>query len=219
MTTQLSYDESRPQLQMVWPEHRLNAPPVVRLAPGYSLRTFRPGDEPRFFKLMELAGWPGWDNERLKPSLSRILPDGWFMAVHEASGEIVATAMALHNYSGLHPFRGDIGWLAGDPAHAGHGLGSAVSAAATARLIAAGYRDVRLGTEDFRLAAIKVYLKLGYMPVLCPAEMTERWKAICAALGWPFAPGRENCTGDTTELPARPTEDESGKTAPGNDAR
>ena len=52
MTTQLNRDESRPQLQMVWPEHLLNTPPVVRLADGYSLRTYRPGDEPRFFRLM-----------------------------------------------------------------------------------------------------------------------------------------------------------------------
>jgi mycothiol synthase len=187
MTTQQSYDESRPQLQMVWPEHLLNTPPVVRLADGYSLRTYRPGDEPRFFRLMELAGWPGWDNERLKPSLSRILPDGWFMAVHEASGEIVATAMALHNYSGLQPFQGNLGWLAGDPAHAGYGLGSAVSAAATARLIAAGYRDIRLGTEDFRLAAIRVYLKLGYVPALYRPEMVERWQTICGLLKWPLS--------------------------------
>ena len=76
MTTQQSYDESRPQLQMVWPEHQLSAPPIARPASGYSLRTFRPGDEPRFFRLMELAGWPGWDSERLQPSLSRILPAG-----------------------------------------------------------------------------------------------------------------------------------------------
>jgi mycothiol synthase len=188
MTTQLNHDESRPQLQMVWPERLLSAPPVARLVAGYGLRTYRPGDEPRFFRLMELAGWSGWDSEKLRPSLSRILPDGWFMAVHEPSGEIVATAMALHNYSCLQPFQGNLGWLAGDPAHAGHGLGSAVSAAVTARLISAGYRDIRLGTEDFRLAAIRIYLKLGYVPALYRPEMLERWQAICGALNWPFSP-------------------------------
>ena len=119
-----------------------------------------------------------------------------FMAVHEANGEIVATAMALHNYSGLHPFRGDIGWLAGDPGHAGHGLGSAVSAAATARLIAAGYRDIRLGTEDFRLAAIKVYLRLGYVPVLYRPEMLERWQAVCGVLNSPFSPAAWKSSGE-----------------------
>ena len=37
--------ESEPylQLQMVWPDHLLDQPPVVRVAPGYHLRTYRPG--------------------------------------------------------------------------------------------------------------------------------------------------------------------------------
>ncbi len=173
---------------MKWPERLLGAPPAVELPAGYGLRPYRPGDEVRFYKLMELAGWPGWDDERLKPSLSRILPGGWFMATYEQNGEVVATAMALHNYTGRFPFRGDIGWLAGDPTHAGKGLGLAVSAAATARLISAGYRDIGLGTEDFRLAALRIYLKLGYVPVLYLPEMTGRWRAICERVRWPFTP-------------------------------
>ena len=138
---------------------------------------------------MELAGWPGWDDEKLQPWLAMILPQGWFMAVHEGSDEIVATAMALHNYTGLHPSWGELGWLAGDPAHSGKGLGMAVAAAVTTRLIDAGYRHIHLYTEDFRLAALKTYLKLGYIPLLYTPEMPERWEAICTQLHWPFTPG------------------------------
>ena len=46
----MNENESYVQLQMVWPEHLLDAPPVVRLPPGYVLRTYRPGDEARFWK-------------------------------------------------------------------------------------------------------------------------------------------------------------------------
>ena len=176
------------QLQMVWPEHLLSAPPAVRLPPGYTLRTYRPGDEPRFYEVMALAGWPGWDDEKLRPWLARIPPGSWFMAVHEASGEIVATAMGLHDHSDAHPFGGELGWVACDPAHTGKGLGRAVSAAVTARLIAAGYRAIHLYTEQYRLAALKSYLKLGYVPFLYMPEMLERWRTICAQLGWPFTP-------------------------------
>jgi len=126
------------QLQMVWPEHLLNAPPAVQPPYGYGLRTYRRGDEPRFCQVMELAGWPGWNDEKLQPWVARILPEGWFMAVHEESGRIVATAMALHSHSALHPFGGELGWVAGDPAHAGKGLGRLVSAAVTRRLIDGG---------------------------------------------------------------------------------
>jgi len=180
-------DENPMQLQMMWPQHLLNVPPAVRMPSGYSLRTYRQGDELRFYKVMELAGWPGWDDERLQPWLERILPEGWFMAVHRESGQIVATAMALR--SETYPSGGELGWLAGDPAHAGRGLGLAVSAAVTARLIEAGCRPIHLYTEDYRLPALKTYLKLGYVPFLYKAGMLERWRAICAQLQWPFTPG------------------------------
>jgi len=176
------------QLQMVWPERLLSAPPAVQLPPGYALRAYRPGDEPRFYEVMALAGWPGWDDAKLRPWLARIPPGSWFMAVHEASGQIVATAMGLHDHSDTHPFGGELGWVAGDPAHTGKGLGRAVCAAVTGRLIAAGYRNIHLYTEPFRLAALKSYLKLGYIPFLYMPEMRERWRTICAQLDWPFTP-------------------------------
>jgi mycothiol synthase len=179
-------NESYTQLQMVWPEHLLNAPPAVWLPPGYALRTYRRGDEPRFYEVMELAGWPGWNDEKLRPWVSRVLPEGWFMAIDEKSSEIVATAMALH--SEVCPSGGELGWLAGDPAHAGKGLGMAVSAAVTARFIHAGYRHIHLYTEDWRLPALKTYLKLGYIPLLHTPEMPERWRAVCVQLQWLFTP-------------------------------
>ena len=108
------------------------------------------------------------------------------MVVHEESNEIAATAMALHDHTWLHPFCGELGWVAGDPAHAGRGLGLAVCAAVTARFIAVGYRQIHLYTEDFRLPALKTYLKLGYIPFLSTPEMPERWRAVCAQLRWPF---------------------------------
>jgi len=182
----LSENESYTQLQMMWPEHLLNALPAVQLPPGYTLRTYQQGDELRFYKVMELSGWPGWNDEVLQPWLPRILPEGWFMAIHEESGEIVATAMALR--SEVYPSGGELGWLAGDPAHAGKGLGMAVSVAVTARFIEAGCRPIHLYTEGYRLPALKTYLKLGCIPFLYTPEMPERWRAICAQLQWPFTP-------------------------------
>lgn len=184
----MSENDSYTQLQMVWPKQLLNAPPTMRVPHGYALRTYQQGDEPRFYEIMELAGWPEWNDKVLQPWLSRILPDGWFMLIHEKSAEIVATAMCLHNYKETNPFQGELGWLAGDPAHAGKGLGMVVSAAVTARFIDAGYRNIHLYTEDYRLPALKTYLKLGYIPFLSTPEMPERWQAICAQLQWPFTP-------------------------------
>jgi mycothiol synthase len=176
------------QLQMVWPLARLDEPPQPRLPIGYTLRTYRPGDESRFYEIMALAGWPGWDDARLAPWLARIPPESWFFAVHTASGQPVATAMGLHDHTPQHPFGGELGWVAADPAHTGRGLGLAVSSAVTRRLIHAGYRHIHLYTEHWRLAALRSYLKLGYAPLLYLPEMEARWQALCARLEWPFTP-------------------------------
>lgn len=176
------------QLQMVWPTRRLNDPPVAQLAPGYALRTYQPGDEPQFYALMEAVGWPGWDDDKLRPWLARVIPEGWFVVVECTKQKVVASAMALHNHTDQHPFGGELGWVACHPAHTGRGLGLAVSAAVTSRLIAAGYRNIHLYTEDWRLAALKTYLKLGYVPFIYAPPMEARWRAVCEQLRWPFTP-------------------------------
>lgn len=184
----MTQHETPAQLQMVWPERLLHAPPVVQLPPAYHIRTYHPGDEPRFYEVMALSGWPGWDDQRLQPWMARILPEGWFMAIHTQSDTIVASAMAVHSHDALHPFGGELGWVASDPAHAGQGLGGSVCAAVTARLLAGSYRNIHLYTEDWRLPALKTYLKLGYVPFLFAPDMPHRWRAICAQLGWPYTP-------------------------------
>jgi mycothiol synthase len=176
-----------PQLEMAWPARRRHDPPPIAPAPGYAVRPHRAGDEPRFFELMALVGWPGWDHARLRPWAERLLPGGWLMVVEARSGEIVASAMALRSeaFDGA----GELGWLAGDPAHAGRGLGRAASAAVTERMLAEGCWPVHLYTEDWRLAALRTYFGLGYEPVLAGAGVIDRWRAVCAAVWWPCAPG------------------------------
>ena len=187
-----SMTSSRVQLRLVWPEHRLDAPPVVQLPPGYALRVWQPDDTPAFYRLMARAGWPGWDDERLRPWLPRILPDGWFLVVHTASGGIVATAMALRDCAEFGQPGGELGWVAADPEHRGRGLGLAVSAAATARLIQAGFRYIHLYTEPWRLPALKTYRKLGYAPLPDGPEAKEQWRAVCTRMGWSLVPEKHH---------------------------
>jgi hypothetical protein len=41
-----------------------------------------------------------------------------------------------------------------------------------------------LHTDDFRLPAIKTYLKLGFTPQVDSAEVADRWKKISILLKW-----------------------------------
>jgi predicted dehydrogenase/ribosomal protein S18 acetylase RimI-like enzyme len=179
------------QLQMVWPDSLLDNSPTPAPPPGYVLRCYGENDEAQYIELMAKAGFDGWTHERVAHTLRRVLPGGFFVVEHKASGRLVATAMASHAASEQHPYGGELGWVAGDPEHRGKGLGRAVCAAVVARFIRAGYRRIFLSTDDWRLPAIKTYLKLGFEPLLVREDMAERWRAVCEKLGWPFKPGAE----------------------------
>ncbi len=69
-----------------------------------------------------------------------------------------------------------------DPAHCRLGLATAVVLAVMNRLATEGYPASYLGTEDDRLAAIHLYLRLGWKPLLYTDGMEDRWRAIQDAL-------------------------------------
>jgi mycothiol synthase len=171
---------------MVWPQERLGSPPTCSPPEAYTLRTFRPGDAADHVRLMRVAGFANWSQEQLAAAADKCLPDGFFVIEHNPSGRLAATAMAQHQPLACLPCGGELSWVAGDPEHKGKGLGYAVCAAVTRRLLEIGYRNIYLRTDDFRLAAIKVYLKLGYVPFLCAPDMEGRWRDVCARLGEDF---------------------------------
>ena len=151
------------------------------------MRSYRPGDERSFYELMKLADFGEWGDERLARWISRIPPKCWFMIL-SPNDEIVATAMGLHNHTHYQPFGGELGWVAVRPDFRRKGLGKAVSLAVIQRLISAGYENIHLYTEDYRTAALRLYLSLGFEPYLYDPGMSDRWRQVCAAVDRPFTP-------------------------------
>lgn len=181
-------DTSEHQLHMLWPMDRFESAPVVNLPQGYALRTFKTEDAEAMVTLMRLAGFEEWNEETLRGALQKAPPEGIFFAVHQATGTLTATAMATHNPLELHPFGGELGWVGADPEHTGKALGAVVCAAVTERFLQAGYKRIYIRTDDWRLPAIKTYLKLGYVPFLYQSDMEHRWRSVCEKLCWPFSP-------------------------------
>jgi len=172
------------QLHMVLPPALVADPPRPRVPDGYELRQFVDADEPQWLELINRCDLGQWDSQRLQSVRPTILPDGHFVIIHKATGSLVATSMAHHRPTALHPWGGEVGWIAADERHKGRGLGMAVTAAAAARLARAGYRHIYLSTDDHRLAAIKTYLKLGFEPMLYAPDMEQRWRTVKAKIGW-----------------------------------
>jgi len=182
-----------PQLRMVWPAASRRQCPAVHPAAGYSVRTFRAGDEQAFLSLMSLMDFDPWDDAKLDYNMSRIIPDGWFFAT-DPSDRVVATAMCLHNYTGRSPFTGDVGWVACHPEHRGRGLGLCLTAHVTRRFLDAGYAAIQLHTESYRFPAIKTDLTPGYVPSIASAQASIARKEGCRALQWPFTPDAWHAT-------------------------
>ena len=72
------------------------------------------------------------------------------------------------------------------PDHRGRRLGWAVTLAVLHWFAARGFERARLLTDDWRHPAIRVYLGLGFLPVLIDAEHRNRWHDVFTAIGRPF---------------------------------
>jgi mycothiol synthase len=163
---------------MVWPGHLRQKRFDQGVPEGYRLRQYVEADQAGYSALMEKAGFGVWDAERVKKTHEATLSQGMFVVENVGSQAIVATTLALHNPQALHPHGGELGWVAADPGHRGKGLGRATCGAVMNLFLSRGYERVYLMTDDFRLPAIALYLKLGFEPLLHTAEMAARWEAV-----------------------------------------
>lgn len=170
------------QLEMVRPsrEHvRVQSPPS-----GYTLRPFRDGDDAAYNDLFRLA-WP--DVGTLAHTRAHALPDGLLVIEHDVSSELVGSCVAFAPESPRYPDDGSLGWLVVDAAHGKRGLGAILAATVTNRLVDQGFALPWLGTEDDRLAALRIYLALDWKPRLYDEGMEARWREIFGRLGRQFS--------------------------------
>jgi mycothiol synthase len=170
------------QLEMVRPSP-LGLVEVHSIPDGYTLRQLRSGDEVPYDDLFHLAFA---DEGRFQETIERTLPSGFFVVEHLASRELVASCVAMRGSSSPRHKAGQLGWLVTDPSHTRKGLGTIVSAAVTNRFVEEGYERPFLGTEDFRITAISIYLNLGWRPHIYRDDMEPRWRSIYGRLGRNF---------------------------------
>ncbi|MCC7263040.1 MAG: GNAT family N-acetyltransferase [Candidatus Latescibacteria bacterium] len=180
--------ENLPQLRMGYLHP---VPPLTPTWPaGYQLRSFQPGDEASWAALLNANGELGeWNPERVAGVMAGGLVRQFFAVA--PTGELAACA-GVHEVDLDGTEYWEIGWVAAHPAHRGSGLGGLVTGAATAYALTLAKRPIMLRTDDFRLPAIKVYLRLGFTPLLDHPSYPERWRLLAARLGPGYleTPGR-----------------------------
>jgi len=167
-----------PQLHMLRALNRL--PEVPSPPDGYAVRALHGDDCERWMSLMNANGELGaWTAERAERSFARgrIALEASVLVLWEE--RVVATAqLTLHADDDYAPMP-ELGWVAVDPAHRGRGLGGLVCAEVLARARAFVYRTIFLRTDDHRLPAIAIYLRLGFAPWhRDDPSAAHRWHAI-----------------------------------------
>jgi len=154
---------------------------------GYRLRSWRDGDEVAVAELFSEAFAGPWTPSSVLEHLLHcdgIEPQSIFVA-ETSAGELAGTATAWLARPDVPQDTGYLHRVAVWQKHGGRGLGTLVSLAALRHMARAGRRRALLNTDDFRLPAIVVYLKLGFLPIEDDQEMCSRWQAVRRTLSLP----------------------------------
>jgi len=166
------------QLQMLKTDRRRESD---ALPAGYSFVTHSDAYIPDWIRLITEGIGPGWTEEHFRTNMTGregILPEGIFYIVHNNS-DVVATATGIIEKDKT----GFLHMVSVDKNHRGLGLSAPLSACAINYMYDNKMENIKLTTDDFRIPAIKTYLKLGFIPVFSDETMPGRWKEF-AAKNW-----------------------------------
>ncbi len=160
--------------------------PDVSLPDGYAMRAYRHGDAAGWAGALRESGFEEWDEEQVLKFL-KVAERREGSRLIEYDGQIVAATFAsrISYRPPMNPV-GDCGpseegvldYVATHPDHRGKGLGRAACTEVARFLVGRGCKVVSLGTDDWRLPAIHIYLSLGFKPVMHRSDMPARWAAV-----------------------------------------
>jgi len=171
------------QLHMYRPDVPL-AP--VQIPEGYTLRSARLEDGPQWCHCCR-DGYLSVEEESQELFEKNMLNDpahvtlDHIYVLENPEHQIVATATAMLTDD---PTHGKLHMVANPVEFRGHGFSKVVCWAVVDTLQKLGRTTSSLSTDDFRLGAIKTYLRLGYLPVLNREDMEARWLDVMKALGY-----------------------------------
>ncbi len=157
--------------------------PAVTLPGGYTIRPYEPGlDRAWEYVIGQSFGWDAAEGRfRTQMRYDYAFRPERVLFVFRGN-DPVATASAWYrpHFGRETGYLHMVGVL---PAEAGRGLGLQVSLACLHRMAAEGRRDVVLETDDFRIAAVKTYLKLDFVPRLVHENQRQRWRDVLTEIG------------------------------------
>ncbi|MCD9021033.1 GNAT family N-acetyltransferase [Cohnella silvisoli] len=149
--------------------------PAFHCPTGYRIRHFEPGDERNWEDLIRLSYTREVDFGQKIGTYSLLFPDRILFLCRGEQPVATATAWQTDKADDSGWYLHMVGVL---PEYSGKGLGFAITIAALHKMREVGCELAFLETDDFRLPAIRIYLKLGFQPVYKDESHPARWERI-----------------------------------------
>ncbi|WP_409341453.1 GNAT family N-acetyltransferase [Paenibacillus sp. MBLB4367] len=154
--------------------------PPLQLHSGYSVRTYRPGDDTAWNGIIKASFQKEYDFAKHISERDAFKPERVLFVCHD--DRPVATACAWHK-SAWGEQTGYLHMVGVLPSYSGKKLGHIVSLAALQQMVKEGRKSAVLHTDDYRIPAIVTYLKLGFHPQMAHENHVQRWRQIAETLG------------------------------------
>ncbi len=151
------------------------------LPEGLVMRAYKPSDMPSLTSMMQIAFKDeNWTSERLHKSLFEDSTVIQTLVILD-NEKVVASASA-RLIPERFPHSGYVHWVGALPEYSGKKLGYIISLAILHIFVELGCKDAVLETDDNRLAAIKTYKNLGFVPEHRHESHPERWAQVISDL-------------------------------------
>ncbi len=163
--------------QLIMRHPDLSRVPELVLPEGYELVTHKDGYEKKWENIIESSFGMHFDFDFLIKA-GDYAPEK--VLYIKKDGKIIATTSAVENTA----YKGE-GWFRMVGVHKdaqGMGAGKHISLAALNSLKQRGYKTAVLSTDDHRIPAIKLYLSVGFEPVILDESHKERWEKVMAII-------------------------------------
>jgi mycothiol synthase len=166
---------NQPQLFMRLPELS-DLPPAAPLPPGCSLRAAVPVDHASIAEVLSEGFGDAWDAARVAQEFSAANGvEATYVVVSPAG--VIATA-AARRMPDRYPDAGYLHYVGARSSERGRRLGEVVTRQVLVHFADAGLNQAVLETDDFRLPAVRTYLRLGFVPEPRAAGDQLRWSKV-----------------------------------------
>ncbi len=153
--------------------------PVWKLPAGFSFHYYKPGDMDIWLDIERQADTDNtFDRQRFESTFSSRLDllEQRMIFIFDEKGRPIATSTAWYEDDKV----GLVHWVAVVPAFQGQGLAKPLLARTLERFVELGYQSAMLRTQTFRIAAINLYLKFGFVPLISSLQDTDSWREVAA---------------------------------------